>query len=153
MAGYSNFLSSIMNNTFLRIVAGIIGAVIGYAVVSSMLQGGHHHLSIRGYLITAAETTNKRLPMMVDADTRLDKVEVGDGTNNVLIYDYTLPRLAKNQIDVAVLQKNLLPQLIENYRTNTVMQRLREQDVELDYRYVDKNGDFIFEQPVSPKNF
>ncbi len=130
-----------MNNTFLRIVAGIIGAVIGYAVVSGMFQAGHSHTSIRGYLIAAAETTNKQLPMMVDADTRLDKVEVGAGTNNALIYDYTLPKLAKNQIDASVLQKKLLPYLIANYRTNNTMQSLRDRGVALDYHYVDKNGD------------
>jgi hypothetical protein len=142
-----------MNNTLLRIAAGIIGAVIGFAVVSGMLHTGHSHISTRDYLIAAAETANKQLPTMVDADTRLDKVEVGDGTNNVLIYDYTLPKLAKNQIDASVLQKNILPYLIANYRTNNTMQSLRDRGVALDYHYVDKNGDFIFEQPVSPKDF
>jgi hypothetical protein len=142
-----------MNNTFLRIVATIIGAVIGYAVVSGLFQAGCGHISTRRYLTLEAEATNKKLPMMVDADTRIDKVEVGDGTNNIMIYDYTLPRLTKNQIDASVLQKNLRPQLIANYRTNNLMQRMRDQGVELDYHYVDKNGDFIFEQSVSPKDF
>lgn len=152
MVACSDFIIP-MNNTFLRIVAMIIGAIIGYAVVSGLFQAGHSHILTKRYLTVAAETANKKLPMMVDADTRLDKVEVGDGTNNVLIYDYTIPNMTKNQIDAPALQKNLLPRLIDNYRTNNVMQRLREENVELDYHYVDKNGDFIFEQAISPKDF
>jgi hypothetical protein len=142
-----------MNNTFLRIAATVIAFIVGYAVVSSLFQGGGSHISTRHYLTMEAEVTNKKLPMMVDADTRIDKVEVGDGTNNVLIYDYTLPRITKNQIDASVLKKILLPNLIQNYKTNSLMQRMRDLGVELDYHYVDKNGDFIFEQPISPKDF
>jgi hypothetical protein len=45
--------------------------------------------------------------------------------------------------------------LLQNYKTSTTvqMQSLRLRQVELDYQYKDKNGDFIFEITVSPKDF
>jgi hypothetical protein len=137
-------------NPVVTVSAAVIGAVVGYWVVNHTLHGP---ASTHQFLIEAADAANKKLPMMVDSETRWDKTEVGADGRNVLIYDYTLPNVIKNQVDVASLQKMMRIQLVQNYKTSDVMQALRDRGVELDYKYVDKNGDLVFEQDISPKDF
>ncbi len=135
-------------NPGLRIVAAVIGATVGFLVVS---HGLHH--STQELLENAAADMNKKLPMMVDSVTRLDKVEAGPDGSKTLIYNYTLPEMTKSNMDVPTLEKVLRPQVIENYKTRAEMRGLRDANVQLDYRYKDKNGDAVFEMDISPKDF
>ena len=135
-------------NPGIRIIAAIIGATAGFWVVS---HGLHH--STQELLETAAADINKTLPMMVDSMTRLDKVEAGPDGSKMLIYNYTLPDMTKSNMDVPALEKTLRPQVIESYKTRVEMRSLRDANVQLDYRYKDKNGDVVVELDISPKDF
>jgi len=96
-----------------------------------------------------ADELNKKLPMMVDGQTRLDQVSAKTGT---LIYSYSLPNEKKGDVDFSALQKILRLNIIANYRT---MKELRKWNVSLDYQYKDKdkNGESIGEILVTTKDF
>jgi hypothetical protein len=138
-----------MNNFFIKIIAGIVGAIVAYAVVSNLQLGSGAHLDKA--LFNMANELNKNLPMMVDRDTRWDSSGAEPG--NKFIYIYTVVNHTKEEADVPALEKALRPQLIANYKTNDQMKYFREHNVELHYQYKDKNGEFVFEIVVSPKDF
>lgn len=137
-------------NSFLRILAGLVGGIIGYAVVSNMYEAGRNKSRLDSSLVRAAADINTRLPMMVDSETRMGKAVAGSGK---LTYFITLPNQTKSNLDLPALQKVLRQNIIDNYKTNSVMEEVREQNVVLDYQYKDKNAEPIFEIVVSPKDF
>ena len=136
------------SNPFLRIMAGAIGAVIGYLVVSHWLNPPVHFDRM---LVQTASEMNKTLPMMMDSETRLDTIIPGPG--NRLTYLFTLVKQDKGTLDAAVLQNKLRPQIVANYKTSDQMKAFRTANVEMHYQYKDKNGNFICEFSVSPNDF
>jgi hypothetical protein len=138
-----------MNNSFIKIIAGIIGAVVAYAVVSHLQFGSGAHFDKA--LFNTANELNKNLPMMGDRDTRWDSTGAEPG--NKFIYIYTLVNHTKDEMDVPTLEKALRPKIIAGYKTSDQMKSFREHNVELHYQYKDKTGEFVFEIVVSPKDF
>ena len=135
-------------------LAVMLVVTVSVTLFSGMFKTPQPRVSTPEFLNQLVAEVDKKLPVVVDADDRMDKVEVGTG--NVLIYDYTLPRISKSQLgNLPAVQKTVRQALVENYKTSTTvqMQALRLRRVELDYRYKDKNGDFVFEITVSPKDF
>lgn len=141
----SEFMKS---NPVLRIIAGVIGGVVGYLVVSHWFNPPAHFDRV---LVQTASEMNKTLPMMVDSETRLDTIMPGPG--NRLTYLYTLVKQDKGALDSSVFQNKLRPQIVANYKTSGQMKSFRDANVEMHYQYKDKNGNFICEIIVSPKDF
>lgn len=136
------------SNPLLRIIAGAVGAVIGYLVVSQFLNGNAHFDKV---LTNTANEMNKTLPMNVDSATRLDTTIGGPGKR--FTYIYTLLTVGKTNVDLPLLQNNMRPQIIANYKTSDRMKVFRDQNVELNYEYKDKDGNVLFTIAVSPKDF
>ena len=135
-------------------LAVLLVVTVGVALFNGMFKNPQPRLSTPEFLNQLVAEANPKLPVAVDADDRMDKVAVGPG--NVLIYYYTLPRITKSQLgNLSVVQKNVRQTLLQNYKTSTTvqMQSLRLREVVLDYQYKDKNGDFIFEITIAPKDF
>jgi hypothetical protein len=135
-------------------LAVMLVVTVGVALFNGMFKTPPPRISTPEFLNQLVAEVNPKLPVAVDADDRMDKIAVG--SNNVLIYYYTLPHIGKSQLgDLSAVQKNVREKLLQNYKTSTTvqMQSLRLRQVELDYQYKDKNGDFIFEITVSPKDF
>jgi polyphosphate kinase len=137
-------------NLFLQILAGLVGGILGYALISSMREAGRNKSRLDFTLNRIATDMNKNLPLMVDEQTSLDKVTAVSGK---LVYFFSLPDLAKTNFDSAEFENKLQPKLTENYKTNSTMDALREQKVILEYEYKDKNGEVVFKTTISPKNF
>ena len=93
---------------------------------------------------------NKKMPMMFDAETRLDKLSAGSGQ---LTYFFSLPNLTKSNLDLSALQSRLRENVTINYKTNKNLETDRENNILMKYQYKDKTGDFLFEIAVSPKDF
>jgi len=93
---------------------------------------------------------NKKLPTMFDAETRLDKVAASPGQ---FTYFFSLPNLTKDNLDLSILQNRLRENVTSNYRTNYQLEVDRQNNILMKYQYKDKNGDFLFEIAVSPKDF
>jgi hypothetical protein len=137
-------------NQLLKFAAVIIGGILGYAIVSSMYEAGRNKSHLDFALTQIANDMNQKLPQMVDEQTRLDKVTAGSGK---LTYFLSLSDSVKSNLDLADFESKLQPKLIQNYKTNSTMDTLREQKVILEYEYKDKNGEIVFETSISPKDF
>jgi hypothetical protein len=138
-----------MKSPFLRIVAGLAGGIVGFAVALAVFHA-RYTVSLDANLTRVADELNKKLPMMVDGQTRLDHVSVKTGT---FIYAYSLPGVNKGDFDFATRQNSLRQQIITNYQDNQGMQEFRKWNVRLDYQYNDKNGERVGEILVTPKDF
>jgi len=137
-------------NPILRILAGLVGGILGYALVSNMYEAGRNKSRLDSSLVRAATEINTHLPMMIDSETRMEKAIAGSGK---LTYFITLPNQTKGSSDLSVLRQVLRQNVIANYKTNGVMDEVRKQNVVLDYQYKDKNAEQLFEIVVSPKDF
>lgn len=136
------------SNPFLRVIAAVIGGVIGYMAVSHWLNPPAHFDRV---LIQTASELNKTLPMMVDSETRLDTTVPGPGKK--FTYVYTLVNQDGSNLDATVLQNKLKPKILAGYKTSDAMKVFRDANVEMDYQYKDKNGNFLCKISVSPKDF
>jgi len=92
---------------------------------------------------------NKKCPMVVDKDTRLDNTNVL--SNNTIQYNYTMVNLEKENVDVKVLEENFTPILLENVKTNPSLKTFRDKNVTLSYYYKDKNGNFLLNYKATPE--
>ena len=134
-------------------------AIIGIAILVLLVVGlglylflgGGSHRNFDDTLLQSAIDMNKTLPMMVDKDTRLDATTAGPGRR--FTYSYTLINHTAADLDASVLQNGLRPSLIANYRSLPQMKEFREANVELHYQYKDRNGAFVADIVVSPKDF
>ena len=140
-----------MRNALPKILVAIVSAVLGYAIVSGVLELRHAQTPLDARLARVAANMNQQLPMMADADTRLDKVTAGPGAQ--LTYAFTLPNQEKSGLDLPAFQQSLRQTIINNYKTNSSMDELRASKVKLACQYKDKNGDLIAEIAVTPKDF
>lgn len=124
--------------------------VIAAAAALLALQGCKPGSVDRALELTAAEM-NKRAPMMVDPQTRLDKTSTAP--NKTLVYHYTLVSLRKADLKQDDLVSKLRPGIIANYKTNAQMKTLRDNNVTLEYQYSDKEGVEVAKFAVNPKDF
>ena len=96
-----------------------------------------------------ANEMNKSCPMMVDEETRLDKVTLPSKT--VFQYNYTLINYEKTEIDTVKIKSNLEQNIIRLTKTNPQMQYQRENNVTMNYIYNDKNGDYLMSIIITPE--
>lgn len=99
-------------------------------------------------MMQAASDINKSCPIMVDQETRLDNVVALPG--NVFQYNYTLVNMEKAAIDIAALESQLKPILINNVKTNPDVKINRDHKTTMGYTYKDMNGEFLFKIMVTP---
>lgn len=96
-----------------------------------------------------ANEMNKSCPMMVDEETRLDKVTLPSKT--VFQYNYTLINYEKTEIDTVKIKSSLEQNIIRLTKTNPQMQYQRENNVTMNYIYNDKNGDYLMSIIITPE--
>ena len=87
--------------------------------------------------------------MMVDEETRLDKVTLPSKT--VFQYNYTLINYEKTEIDTVKIKSNLEQNIIQLIKTNPQMEYQRQNNVTMNYIYNDKNGDYLMSLIVTPE--
>ena len=96
-----------------------------------------------------ANEMNKSCPMMVDEETRLDKVTLPSKT--VFQYNYTLINYEKTEIDTVKIKSNLEQNIIQLIKTNPQMEYQRQNNVTMNYIYNDKNGDYLMSIIITPE--
>ena len=129
-------------------LAAAIGSVMGSFVYRSLVGGS---ATFDKVLVEASSEMNKNLPMMLDKETRLVTTIPSPGNN--LTYVNILVNYSAAELDTNKLREVLTPGIIANYKTQAGMERFRKQEVVLHYQYKDKDGNFLFEIVVSPKDF
>ena len=100
-------------------------------------------------LVRIASDLNKSLPMMIDAETRLENVVAGPG--RTVIYRYTLVNYTKAaDFDPSDFAESVRPTAANQYRTSDGMRRFREGGVTMRYHYSDREGVFLTEVVIGP---
>jgi hypothetical protein len=133
------------------ILVVFLGGILGYFLVTGIAELRRGQTPLDARLARVASNINEKLPMMADADTRLDKVTAGPGAQ--LTYLFTLPNQEKGAIDVSAFENMLRQNLINNYKTNSQMEEMRSAKVSLKYQYKDKKGELFSQIIVTPKDF
>jgi hypothetical protein len=78
----------------------------------------------------------KQLPVMLDADTKLEKIW---SEGNMLMYEYELVNHASTEIDSAGFEAVLKPTLLKQTCTTTSMKSILDQGGSISYRYNGKD--------------
>lgn len=126
--------------------AGIIGKFVGKSTTERFIEG-KQSAEIDTVLLKTAEEINKKLPMMVDQDTRLDTT-IGYGKK--FRYNYTMVTFAAEDIDPNLLENEFVP-LVRNRACSTEqMKMFFKNGVTVDYSYSDKTGKHFKTISVTP---
>jgi len=95
-----------------------------------------------------SEEINKKCPMTVDKETRLDNTIIL--SQKTIQYNYTWVNLEKEDIYFDYVEANFKPLVIENVRTNPGLKTLKDSKIVFSYYYKDKNGRFAYKLKVTP---
>ncbi|MDR2423819.1 MAG: hypothetical protein LBD59_03740 [Prevotellaceae bacterium] len=129
-------------------LAIIIGIVAGATLSANMPAIINKYFSkkdlIDKALVEYANEYNKSLPMMLDADTRMDNIIVLP--NKTIMYNYTLiiADIKQYMPDTLSIKEYMIPRCINIGKTSPDMKMFREKDINQRYYYKDKNGAYIF---------
>jgi hypothetical protein len=102
-------------------------------------------------MIEYANEINKTCPSKVDEDIRLDNTMAMP--NNKFKYNYTLINLEKQNIDSNEIKDLLEPTLINNIKSSPDFKIFRDNKTTLTFNFKDKNGQYVLEINVTPKNY
>jgi hypothetical protein len=101
----------------------------------------------------ASEEMNKRCPMVIDADTRLDNTTVTDNPVK-LVYNYTVVTAEKKAVEpqLATVKEAMRTRTENSVNSSPELKFYRDNEVPLTYSYKDKNGEFLFDFTITPTN-
>lgn len=135
-----------------------INFAIGMAIVTTSARFGGNALNdmlgkstLNPAMMELASEINKQCPVMVDNATRFDNVMVMP--DNILQYNYTLVKWVKDSIDINKLESYIAPTLINVIKTNPDMKTLRDNKTTFKYNYKDRDGVYLFQIVVEPKQY
>jgi hypothetical protein len=94
---------------------------------------------------------NKMCPYAADEETRMDKVAAPG--KSTLIYYLTLVNVTKETFDTAEFKSERYPVIIDGFKTGNKMKLFRDNDAIVIYRFHDKNGAFLLNLSVGPKEY
>lgn len=106
--------------------------------------------NIYNQVAIASEEINKRCPMVVDTDTRLDNTAAMDNPVT-LIYNYTIVTFSKAEIEgeIASVKEEMKKSLQNMVETSPDMKFFRDNRIPLKYSYKDKDGVFVFDFTIT----
>lgn len=84
------------------------------------------------------KTGNEKLPMMVDKQTRLDKVVAGPGAQ--ITYLYTLPDYSSFDVSADWISTDVKPKVTKDVCDTAVLRKLIASGATLEYAYKGKDG-------------
>jgi dihydroneopterin aldolase len=123
------------------------GILVAFAVT-----GCSKDAKVYNEVVKASEEMNKKCPMVIDADTRLDNTAATDNPIT-LTYNYTAVTVEKKDVDPEVtnIKAAMIKSTQNNIDTSPAMKFYRDNHVNLKYSYKDKNGKFLFDYTITPK--
>jgi len=93
---------------------------------------------------------NKKTPLQIDKETRLDKVTAEPGAH--LIYHYTLSGMRSAEVNRSSFQEKMKPQLKTRLCSNAEMQNFLKSGVNISYRYKASDGGSIADITFVPSD-
>ena len=93
---------------------------------------------------------NKKCPMMIDSETRMDGIDV---KNNSIVYKFTLINLKLENVDTSTFNKNLRPGIINSIKENKDLDELKRINSVFEYYYKDLENKFIYSFKINPEDY
>ena len=125
-----------------------LGNIFGALMGKSGSQG--HEKSVDDALIKVSALMNKKMPVIIDKDTRLDKVSAEPGQH--LKYHYTLVGVRNGDVNIVEFSKAIKPQLKSRLCENIEMQKFLKSGVSISYLYRGNDGRAIGGAEFSPSD-
>lgn len=94
---------------------------------------------------------NSKCPLMIDAETRMDGIEVTG--ENTIKYKYTLINLNVEKVDTAKFNSALRPGIITTIKTDAELAELRRINCSFEYYYKDRDNKFIYSFVITPNDY
>jgi len=114
----------------------------------SMAEQSQQARELSKQLTFAVAELHKKVPMQIDEETRLDSAAT---FGNTFIYNYTMVKYSAEQLDVKLFDKIIQKNVIDTICTNPGLKAFIDLEVVMVYRYLGKNGGYIFEQSFDTK--
>ena len=134
-------------NKVLLIALIVIGFIIvflaSYYVINKLVSGSPDGEEI--------SQTNQNYPVMINSETRLDSMVVGD--DNTTKYFNTLVNVMYGQIDVDAVKDQIRPTIISSIKTSPEYKDLRERSGIVQFQYNDRTGRPLFLISISPEDY
>ncbi|MEO6254859.1 MAG: hypothetical protein ABIO79_16230 [Ferruginibacter sp.] len=129
----------------------LIGIIILFAITQTLkFFLKEPTLNINDELVKTANEINKHVPIVIDSLTTFENVNALKG--NILQYNYTI-NVEKSAIDTTELVKIAKESLLEQLKKNTKASYFRENKIEIQANYADKNGMQICKIVVLPNEY
>lgn len=123
-----------------------IGRFVGKTSVDNYYAGKKQG-TINEVLLKTANELNAKLPIMVDANTRLDSTI---GLNEQFRYNYTLVNYSSSQVSGSQIESAMGQKLVNNVCTSKEMQVFVKNGVTVSYAYFGNDGKQIAVISVTP---
>ncbi len=131
--------------------AGGIGKQVGKAAFSPTKPSPQEiEVKLIEGLTRAAEQNNRRGPMMVDQETRLDRSAVGPGPR--MTYFYTFPKYTSRDIERDWLIANLKPDVARGVCASQEMKPSLQYGAKYIYAYSGSDGNEIARFEISARD-
>lgn len=107
-------------------------------------------ININDELVKSANEINKHAPIVIDSLTTFDNVNALKG--NTFQYNYTI-KVDKSEVDTNALIKTARESLVEQLKNNPKASYFKENKIEIQANYADKNGIQICKIVVLPNEY
>jgi hypothetical protein len=134
--------------TALGVVVGVAAFALSYAAVRHFF---FRTPDFQEEMVTMARAINTTCPVTLDAETRLDSVQVRP--DNVLRYNYTLLNVTRAQVVLDTVRKYLEPHVVEGVRTQEALEPFRAHRTTFEYQYRDKDAVPVHTIVVTPAQY
>lgn len=94
---------------------------------------------------------NKKCPKMIDSETKFEGIEFIEP--NKIIYKFTLINLAVQNVDTTQFKLALWPGILSTVKVSSEMKKLRDNQTNIDYLYLDKYKRQIYTFKIVPENY
>ena len=129
----------------------LIGIIILFAITQTLkFFLKEPTLNINDELVKTANEINKHTPIVMDSLTTFDNVNALKG--NTLEYNYTI-KTEKSNLDTAAVMKIAKEGLLELLKNNPKTIYFKQNNIEIQANYTDKNGVHICTAIVLPNEY
>ena len=129
-----------------------ITAIFMFLATSMLVIGCVSKDDYYNELVKVSQSMNKTCPVKIDDNTQLDSTSVIKSPLTLKYY-YTAVALdlATTDIDLNDVKKVVQDASQKNYNTVESMKSFRDNNILLQYYYLDNKGKFMFDFTISPK--
>ena len=97
--------------------------------------------AVNDNLFAAAKEINKKCPIPVDENTRMDSATVYN--EYMITYHYTVHTINSKDVDLAKFKTSMETSMNAKYKTDAQLAVYRDNNIAIAYDYKDKAGEFL----------